>query len=140
MKKTILIALAALLTGSAAFAQEEKPAHFKLYGFIRNYVAADTRAVKYEEGKLKAEFRRTDNIYVIKNGSLDSNALHPDQDGTTANLVGKLNGTYAANDELTLLYNTKDDGTFSFAKQIGGHIENKGAGQLRLCHSKGEGH
>ena len=37
--------MAALLTGSAAFAQEEKPAHFKLYGFIRNYVAADTRAV-----------------------------------------------------------------------------------------------
>ncbi len=45
MKKTILIALAALLTGSAAFAQEEKPAHFKLYGFIRNYIVADTRAV-----------------------------------------------------------------------------------------------
>ena len=45
MKKIILFALAALLTGSAAFAQEEKPAHFKLYGFIRNYVAADTRAV-----------------------------------------------------------------------------------------------
>ena len=45
MKKTILIALAALLTGSAAFAQEEKPAHFKLYGFIRNYLSADTRAV-----------------------------------------------------------------------------------------------
>ena len=88
-------------------------------------INADTRAVKYEEGKLKAEFRTSDNIYVIKNGTLDSNALHPDQDGTTANLVGKLNGTYAVNDELTLLYNTKDDGTFSFAKQIGGHIENK---------------
>ena len=88
-------------------------------------INADTRAVKYEEGKLKAEFRTSDNIYVIKNGSLDSNALHPDQDGTTANLVGKLNGTYAVNDELTLLYNTKNDGTFSFAEQIGGHIENK---------------
>ncbi|MBQ9676306.1 MAG: hypothetical protein IJV42_10325 [Bacteroidaceae bacterium] len=87
-------------------------------------INADTRAVKYEEGKLKAEFRTSDNIYVIKNGSLDSNALHPDQNGTTANLVGKLNGTYAANDELTLLYNTKDDGTFSFAEQIGGHMEN----------------
>ena len=37
--------MAALLTGSAAFAQEEKPAHFKLYGFIRNYVTADTREV-----------------------------------------------------------------------------------------------
>ena len=37
--------MAALLTGSAAFAQEEKPAHFKLYGFIRNYIAADSRAV-----------------------------------------------------------------------------------------------
>ena len=32
MKKTLIIALAALLTGSAAMAQEEKPAHFKLYG------------------------------------------------------------------------------------------------------------
>ena len=87
-------------------------------------INADTRAVKYEEGKLKAEFRTTDNIYVIKNESLDSNALHPDQNGTTANLVGELNGTYAVNDELTLLYNTKDDGTFSFAEQIGGHMEN----------------
>ena len=37
--------MAALLTGSAAFAQEEKPAHFKLYGFIRNYLVADSRAV-----------------------------------------------------------------------------------------------
>ena len=45
MKKGIIIVLAALLTGSAAFAQEEKPAHFKLYGFIRNYLSADSRAV-----------------------------------------------------------------------------------------------
>ena len=45
MKKGIIIVLAALLTGSAAFAQEEKPAHFKLYGFIRNYISADSRAV-----------------------------------------------------------------------------------------------
>ena len=45
MKKAIIISLAALLTGSAAFAQEEKPAHFKLYGFIRNYMVADSRAV-----------------------------------------------------------------------------------------------
>jgi len=45
MKKGIIIFLAALLTGSAAMAQEEKPAHFKLYGFIRNYVITDTREV-----------------------------------------------------------------------------------------------
>ena len=45
MKKGIIIVLAALLTGSAAFAQET-PAKFKLYGFIRNYISADTRAVK----------------------------------------------------------------------------------------------
>ena len=44
MKKGIIILLAALLTGSAAFAQET-PAKFKLYGFIRNYAVADTRAV-----------------------------------------------------------------------------------------------
>ena len=37
--------MAALLSCSAAFAQEEKPAHFKLYGFIRNYLTADSRAV-----------------------------------------------------------------------------------------------
>ena len=43
MKKTILIAMAALLAGSAAMAQET-PAKFKLYGFIRNYMVADTRA------------------------------------------------------------------------------------------------
>ena len=45
MKKGIIIVLAALLSCSAAFAQEEKPAHFKLYGFIRNYLTADSRAV-----------------------------------------------------------------------------------------------
>ena len=44
MKKTLLISLAALLAGSAAFAQET-PAKFKLYGFIRNYFIADTREV-----------------------------------------------------------------------------------------------
>ena len=44
MKKGIILLLAALLTGSAAFAQET-PAKFKLYGFIRNYMTADTRAV-----------------------------------------------------------------------------------------------
>ena len=44
MKKGIILLLAALLTGSAAMAQET-PAKFKLYGFIRNYISADTRAV-----------------------------------------------------------------------------------------------
>ena len=44
MKKLFLIAIAALLT-SAAFAQEETPAKFKLYGFIRNYTILDTREV-----------------------------------------------------------------------------------------------
>ena len=45
MKKTLIIALALLLCGSA-FAQEETPAKFKLYGFIRNYGVMDTRSVK----------------------------------------------------------------------------------------------
>ena len=45
MKKGIIIVFAALLSCSVAFAQEEKPSHFKLYGFIRNYLTADTRAV-----------------------------------------------------------------------------------------------
>ncbi len=47
MRKVLFITLAALLTGGAAFAQapEQKPAHFKFYGFIRNYLVADSRAV-----------------------------------------------------------------------------------------------
>ena len=44
MKRFILITMAALLAGSAAFAQET-PAKFKLYGFIRNYAVVDTREV-----------------------------------------------------------------------------------------------
>lgn len=44
MKKLFLIAVATLLAG-AAFAQEETPAKFKLYGFIRNYTIMDTREV-----------------------------------------------------------------------------------------------
>lgn len=43
-KKMILFAMAALLTGSAAIAQET-PSKFKLYGFIRNYAVVDTREV-----------------------------------------------------------------------------------------------
>ncbi len=45
MKKVLIFSLAVLLTGSTVFAQEEKPAKFKIYGFIRNYMVADTRAV-----------------------------------------------------------------------------------------------
>ena len=45
MKKGIIIFVAALLSFSTAFAQEEKPSKFKLYGFIRNYMVADSRAV-----------------------------------------------------------------------------------------------
>ena len=44
MKKTIVV-MALLLTGTIAFAQEETPSKFKLYGFIRNYLTADSRAV-----------------------------------------------------------------------------------------------
>ena len=44
MKKYIVILSALLLCGSA-FAQEETPSKFKLYGFIRNYMAADSRSV-----------------------------------------------------------------------------------------------
>ena len=44
MKKYIII-LAGLLACSTAVAQEEKPAKFKLYGFIRNYLTVDSRAV-----------------------------------------------------------------------------------------------
>ena len=45
MKTKITLLLAVLLTGSTAFAQEESPSKFKLYGFIRNYMVADSRAV-----------------------------------------------------------------------------------------------
>ena len=44
MKKLFVIALA-LLVSSAAMAQEETPAKFKLYGFIRNFTVLDTREV-----------------------------------------------------------------------------------------------
>ena len=41
-KRTILIA-SALLLASSAFAEEPATTHFKVYGFIRNYFALDTR-------------------------------------------------------------------------------------------------
>ena len=44
MKKLIIIA-AALMLSASAFAQEETPAKFKLYGFIRNYMVVDSREV-----------------------------------------------------------------------------------------------
>lgn len=52
MKKYIIIPMAALLVGSAAFAQEETPANFKLYGFIRNYTVVDSREVNGGTGDL----------------------------------------------------------------------------------------
>ena len=48
MKKILSIGLSALLTASVAIpaaAQEETPAHFKPYGFIRNYMVFDTHEV-----------------------------------------------------------------------------------------------
>jgi len=45
MKKIITVLAGVLLLGSTAFAQEETPSKFKLYGFIRNYLTADSRAV-----------------------------------------------------------------------------------------------
>ena len=44
MKKLLILSVA-LLVGGAAMAQEETPARFKLYGFIRNYTILDTREV-----------------------------------------------------------------------------------------------
>ncbi|MBP5637027.1 MAG: hypothetical protein J6X25_05900 [Bacteroidales bacterium] len=44
MKKLFVISFA-MLCGIAAIAQEETPAKFKLYGFIRNYTILDTREV-----------------------------------------------------------------------------------------------
>ena len=64
MKKILLIVSAVLLTGSAAFAQEETPAKFKLYGFIRNYMAVDTRAVNAGTEDLY--------FYMPKNESLNA--------------------------------------------------------------------
>ena len=45
MKKLILIASALLLCGSAFAQGEEVLSKFKLYGFVRNYVVMDSRAV-----------------------------------------------------------------------------------------------
>ena len=48
MKKryyTLLLAALASFVGGVASAQEEDPAQFKLYGFIRNYMAFDTHEV-----------------------------------------------------------------------------------------------
>ncbi len=47
--KKILLSLIAVLSslgpGAVCSAQEETPSRFKVYGFIRNYMAFDTREV-----------------------------------------------------------------------------------------------
>ena len=64
MKKSLfLISLAVLLSGGAAFAQEEVPAQFKLYGFIRNYLVFDTHEVSAGTQDLY--------FYMPKNRNLD---------------------------------------------------------------------
>ena len=65
MKKSLfLLFLAVLLSGSAAFAQEEVPAKFKLYGFIRNYMVFDTHEVSAGTQDLY--------FYMPKDRSLDA--------------------------------------------------------------------
>lgn len=72
MKKTLLISLAALLTGSAAFAEgEETPAKFKLYGFIRNYTIVDTREVK--AGTNDLYFYMPQDVIMAADGTTDLN-------------------------------------------------------------------
>jgi len=46
MKRFVILLSSLLLMGGNAFAQEETPAKYKLYGFVRNYMVMDTRAVK----------------------------------------------------------------------------------------------
>lgn len=71
MKKGIIIVLAALLTGSAAFAQEETPAKFSLYGFIRNYAVFDSRVSK--AGTQDLYFYMPENVSLADDGT-DVNA------------------------------------------------------------------
>ena len=132
LRSYVLMAVcAALFANSLSSCYKEAPANEEpLSGKWNVCIPAaldqnpDTRAVVYQDGKLTAEFRQKDNIYVIKNGAVDSNPLHPDADGPKANLVGYLENSYSAGDKLTLLYNTKNDGTFSFKTQTGGQVEN----------------
>ena len=68
MKKSLfLLSLAVLLTGSAAFAQEEVPAKFKLYGFIRNYMVFDTHEVSAGTQDLY--------FYMPKDRNLDADGI-----------------------------------------------------------------
>lgn len=71
MKKGIIIVLVALLTGSAAFAQEETPAKFSLYGFIRNYAVFDSRVSK--AGTQDLYFYMPENVSLAADGT-DMNA------------------------------------------------------------------
>ena len=131
--QVLMAACAALFAGTLSSCSKEAPAGEEpLSGKWNVCIPAaldqnpDTRAVVYDENndKLTAEFRRTDDIYVIKSNNIDPQALHPDNDGPRANLVGTLEGTYKEGDVLILAYNTKNDGSVSFADQEGGHIEN----------------
>ena len=72
MKKTI-IAMALLLTGTIAFAQEETPSKFKLYGFIRNYLTADSRAVNGGTEDLYFYMPKGRDFKNSANGSFDAN-------------------------------------------------------------------
>ena len=71
MKKLLLLTLAALPIGSAAFAQEETPAKFKLYGFIRNYTIVDTREVK--AGTNDLYFYMPQDVNLAPDGTTDLN-------------------------------------------------------------------
>ena len=131
--QVLMAACAALFAGTLSSCSKEAPTGEEpLSGKWNVCIPAtieqipDTRAVVYDEsnGKLTAVFHTSDDIYVIKSNNIDPQALHPDNNGPRANLVGTLEGTYKEGDVLILAYNTKNDGSVSFADQEGGHVEN----------------
>lgn len=68
-------------------------------------IDADTRTLIWGEHSLGAEWSTSDKISVFKpnDNTIDANQLSPDRNGSSANLVGELAGTYEEGDVLKLV-------------------------------------
>lgn len=99
------------------------PAHGYQVSIPASRGGATTRAIAYNKdtGGYDATFETTDNISVFHPGmkSFNSNCLHPDRDGKSANLIGSLyfgETPPSVGDELVLYY--KCDGPYIVFSQI----------------------
>ena len=80
---------------------------------------SNMRGLSLSGSTLNASWKTTEHVYVknkTRGNTIDANTLSPDANASSANLVGTLDGEYAAGDNLELMFPSS---TVSYAGQVG---------------------